>query len=98
MTPSASSTTDSVRLDLAAGLQSGTGGGFQGGFNPKEVRRLQAAGFGGSRRVQSASTDSQFTQGANGQSFEFDIGDIFGDFFGGSGRSRQAAKRSECNG
>ncbi len=30
---------------------------------------------------------SQFTQG-NGQGFEFDLGDIFGDFFGG-GRQRQ---------
>ncbi len=29
---------------------------------------------------------SQFTQGANGQSFEFDFGDIFGDIFGGGGR------------
>ena len=30
---------------------------------------------------------SQFTQG-NGQGFEFDLGDIFGDFFGGSRRSQ----------
>ncbi|MDE2188252.1 MAG: J domain-containing protein [Patescibacteria group bacterium] len=35
---------------------------------------------------------SQFTQGqgfgANGQSFEFDLGDLFGEFFGGGGRRR----------
>lgn len=29
---------------------------------------------------------SQFTQGANGNGFEFDFGDIFGDVFGGGGR------------
>lgn len=35
---------------------------------------------------------SQFTQGGNGQGFEFDLGDIFGDVFGG-GKRRQQTKR-----
>jgi molecular chaperone DnaJ len=35
---------------------------------------------------------SQFTQGGNGN-FEFDLGDIFGDVFGGAGRGRQQTKR-----
>lgn len=43
------------------------------------------AGFGGF-------DFSQFTQGGNGASFEFDLGDIFGDFFGG-GRQRQGRNR-----
>jgi curved DNA-binding protein len=57
-----------------AGFNAGQGG--FGGFNGGQ-------GFGGF-------DFSQFTQGQgfNGQSFEFDIGDIFGDFFGGSGRRR----------
>lgn len=52
------------------------GAGFnqgQGGFNAGQ-------GFGGF-------DFSQFT-GANGQSFEFDLGDLFGEFFGGGGRRR----------
>jgi len=32
---------------------------------------------------------SQFTQGGNGQGFEFDLGDILGDFFGGGRRVRR---------
>jgi molecular chaperone DnaJ len=36
---------------------------------------------------------SQFTQGANGQGFEFDLGDIFGDFFGGRQRAQQRRGR-----
>jgi molecular chaperone DnaJ len=32
---------------------------------------------------------SQFTQGGNGQGFEFDLGDIFGDIFGGGRRVRR---------
>ncbi len=35
---------------------------------------------------------SQFTQGGTGNGFEFDLGDIFGNVFGG-GRSRAQAKR-----
>lgn len=52
-------------------------GGGQGGYTSSQ-------GFGG------AGFDfSQFArqyQGQNGQSFEFDLGDIFGEFFGGGGR------------
>lgn len=44
-----------------------------------------AGGFGGF-------DFSQFTQGANGQGFEFDMGDIFGDMFGG-GRAKQKRGR-----
>lgn len=51
------------------------GGGFNGG-----------QGFGGF-------DFSQFTRqyGQNGQSFEFDLGDIFGEFFGGGRRPRKGA-------
>ena len=49
------------------------GGGY-GGFN-------QGQDFGGF-------DFSQFTQG-NGNNFEFDLGDIFGDFFGGGGGGRR---------
>jgi DnaJ-class molecular chaperone len=57
--------------------------GFQGGFG----------GFNGGQGF-SGFDFSQFTQGQgfNGQSFEFDIGDLFGDFFGGSGRGRRPRK------
>jgi DnaJ-class molecular chaperone len=62
-----------------AGFNTGTGG-FRG-FNAQD--------FGGF-------DFSQFTKGqgfgGNGQSFEFDIGDLFGDFFGGSGRNRRPRK------
>lgn len=58
-----------------AGASSGSGfGGFQGG-----------QGFGGF-------DFSQFSQGfngANGQAFEFDLGDIFSEFFGGGRRPRK---------
>jgi molecular chaperone DnaJ len=37
---------------------------------------------------------SQFTQG-NGQGYEFDLGDIFGDFFGGGGRRQQTKRGSD---
>ena len=47
-----------------------SGGGSYGGFNGQD--------FGGF-------DFSQFTQGGNSQNFEFDLGDIFGDFFGGGG-------------
>lgn len=56
------------------------GPGFGGGQNGY----TSSQGFGG------AGFDfSQFArqyQGQNGQSFEFDLGDIFGEFFGGGGR------------
>lgn len=59
----------------------GPGGfGGQGGFNG-------GAGFGGF-------DFSQFTkqyQSQNGQAFEFDLGDIFGDFFGGGRRPKKGA-------
>ncbi len=47
-------------------------------FNPGQGGFGGGQGFGGF-------DFSQFT-GANGQSFEFDLGDIFSDFFGGGGR------------
>ncbi len=54
-----------------------------GGFNPSQGggRGFNAQDFGGF-------DFSQFTQGGgfDGQSFEFDIGDIFGEFFGGGRR------------
>jgi len=52
------------------------GGGGYGGF--------QGQGFGGF-------DFSQF-QGGNGQNFEFDLGDIFGEFFGGGGRRQRVKK------
>lgn len=52
---------------------SGAYGGGYGGF--------QGQDFGGF-------DFSQFTQGRNGQNFEFDLGDIFGEFFGGGRRQR----------
>ncbi|MEQ1500022.1 MAG: molecular chaperone DnaJ [Parcubacteria group bacterium] len=47
-------------------------------------------GFGGGQGFDGFDF-SQFTQG-NGQSFEFDFGDIFGDVFGGGGRRAQAKR------
>ena len=52
----------------------GFGGGSQGGFNAQDFSGFDFSGF---------------TQGAGGQGVEFDLGDIFGDFFGG-GRGRGA--------
>src|SRR4051812_23535125 len=51
----------------------GAGAGFNHGQNP-----FGGAGFNGF-------DFSQFT-GANGQQFEFDLGDIFSEFFGGGSR------------
>jgi DnaJ-class molecular chaperone len=56
------------------------GGGSYGGF--------QGQDFGGF-------DFSQFTQGGNGQNFEFDLGDIFGDFFGGGMNRRQRVKKGQ---
>lgn len=50
-----------------------------GGFNPG------AGGFGGF----DFSGFAQQYQNQNGQAFEFDLGDIFGDFFGGGRRPRK---------
>lgn len=64
-----------------AGGFGGRGGFGQGGFNAQD--------FGGF-------DFSQFTQGgANGsQSFEFDLGDLFGEMFGGGGRRRPRKGRN----
>lgn len=59
----------------------GAGQGGYGGFGGQ--------GFGGGFE---GFDFSQFTQG-NGQGYEFDLGDIFGDFFGGGGGRRQQTKR-----
>ena len=62
----------------------GSAGPGGAGFN------ASAGGFQGFNGNFNGFDFSQFTQGGgfNGQSFEFDIGDLFGDFFGGSGRRR----------
>ncbi len=52
------------------------------GFNPG-----QGGGFGG---FDFSGFAKQY-QNQNGQSFEFDLGDIFGDFFGGGRRPRKGA-------
>lgn len=52
------------------------------GFNPG-----QGGGFGG---FDFSGFAKQY-QGQNGQSFEFDLGDLFGDFFGGGRRPRKGA-------
>ena len=66
-----------------AGFNAGQGG-FQG-FNGGQ-------GFGGF-------DFSQFTQGQgfNGQTFEFDLGDLFGEFFGGGGGRHRARKGMNVN-
>ncbi len=69
----------------SAGPGAGGYGGAQG--NPFGG---QGGGFGGF-------DFSQFTQGANGQSFEFDLNDLFGDFFGGGGRSGHGRPRKGRN-
>jgi DnaJ-class molecular chaperone len=65
----------------SAGPSMGSGQGGFGGFNGGQ-------GFGGF-------DFSQFTQGQgfNGQTFEFDIGDLFGDFFGGGGGGRRRVRK-----
>jgi len=63
------------------------GAGFNGGGN--------GAGFGGQQGGFGGFDFSGFQQGSNGQGFEFDLGDIFGEFFGGQGgrsSSRRAAE------
>ena len=57
------------------------GGGNYGGFN-------QGQDFGGF-------DFSQFTQGGNGNNFEFDLGDIFGEFFGGGMGRRQRVRKGQ---
>ena len=66
------------------------GDGFSsGGFNPD----AQGSGFSSASGFGDFDF-SQFTQGGFGQSggFEFDLGDIFGDVFGGGRRQRQQAR------
>lgn len=57
----------------------GSAGPGQGGFN--------GGGFGGF----DFSGFARQYQGQNGQSFEFDLGDIFGEFFGGGRRPRRGS-------
>ena len=64
---------------VGSGPSTGSGQGGFGGFDPN------ASGFGGF-------DFSGFQQGANGQGFEFDLGDVFGDLFGRSSGSRQAGR------
>ena len=53
------------------------GGGPQGGFGDFDFSNFQGfQGFGG----------------GNGQAFEFDLGDVFGEFFGGSPRARSRGR------
>ncbi|MES2470646.1 MAG: molecular chaperone DnaJ [Patescibacteria group bacterium] len=59
----------------------GPGAGGFGGFNGGQ-------GFGGF-------DFSQFNQGAGGQGFEFDLGDIFGEFFGGGSPRGGRAKKGQ---
>lgn len=62
--------------------------GYGSGFNPGGFGGQGGQGFGGF-------DFSQFTrqyQTQNGQAFEFDLGDIFGDFFGGGGNRRRPRK------
>lgn len=49
-------------------------------------------GFGGGQGFDGFDF-SQFTQGGNGNGFEFDFGDIFGDIFGGGGRRQSKRGR-----
>lgn len=60
----------------------GPGGGGPGGINWEDVVRQSGFGGGG------------FRQGANG-GVEFDLGDIFSDFFGGGARGRRRANKGQ---
>ena len=64
--------------DSMGGHSGGGYGGF-GGFN-------QGQDFGGF-------DFSQFTQGGQGGNFEFDLNDIFGEFFGGAMGRRQRVRK-----
>jgi molecular chaperone DnaJ len=66
----------------------GSGGPNGGGSYGGNYGGFQGQDFGGF-------DFSQFNQGGNGQNFEFDLGDIFGDFFGGGGGGgrRQRVKK-----
>jgi DnaJ-class molecular chaperone len=72
----------SVLSDEQKRKQYDTFGSAGAGFNPSQGGS-GGQGFGGF-------DFSQFT-GANGQNFEFDLGDIFSDFFGGGRRPRRGA-------
>jgi DnaJ-class molecular chaperone len=69
------------RYDTYGSADTAPGGNYGGG------------GFGGFQGQDFGGFDfSQFTQGGNGQNFEFDLGDIFGEFFGGGGRRQRVKK------
>lgn len=61
----------------SAGVGAGGAGGAHGGFNPGDFAGFDFSGF----------------QNANGQGFEFDLGDIFGDLFGRSGSARHTRQQ-----
>jgi len=70
------------RYDTYGSADSAPGGGSYGG------------GFGGFQGQDFGGFDfSQFTRGGNGQNIEFDLGDIFGEFFGGGGGRRQRVRK-----
>jgi len=53
-------------------------------------------GYGGFQGQDFGGFDfSQFTQGGNGQNFEFDLGDIFSEFFGGGMGRRQRVRKGQ---
>src|SRR3989338_1240919 len=62
---------------------SGAGGGQSGGFGGGQ-------GFGDF-------DFSQFTQGGQGGGFEFDLGDIFGNVFGGGSRAEKGSELVRCD-
>ncbi len=69
----------------------GSAGPGGAGFNSNAGGFNQGQGFGGFDFSQFTRQQGGF--GGNGQSFEFDLGDIFGEFFGGGGgRGRRARK------
>ncbi len=63
-----------------------------GSAGPSSGGQSYGGGFGGFGNGFEGFDFSQFTQG-NGQGYEFDLGDIFGDFFGGGGGRRSQPKR-----
>ncbi|MDE2038376.1 MAG: DnaJ domain-containing protein [Patescibacteria group bacterium] len=80
---------DSKRAQYDRFGSAGPGGA---GFNAG-----QGAGFGGFDFSQFAQGGGFQGFGQNGQSFEFDLGDIFGDLFGGGPSSRRGRPRKGMN-
>lgn len=70
------------RYDAYGSADSAPGGNYGGGFGGFN----QGQDFGGF-------DFSQFTQGNGGQNFEFDLNDLFGEFFGGGMGRRQRVKK-----